>query len=129
MGDVGYLDADGYLHLVDRKIDLVISGGVNIYPAEIERVLTRDPRVADAAVFGIPDDEFGEQVMAVVEPAPGVDAGDALRDELLALCRASLAGFKVPRRLELAPLPRTETGKLEKRKLRDPYWEASGRRI
>jgi long-chain acyl-CoA synthetase len=129
MGDVGYLDAEGYLHLVDRRIDLIISGGVNIYPAEIERVLGDDPRVADAAVFGIPDEEFGEQVMAVVEPAPGIAAGDALREELLALCRSRLAGFKVPRRLEFAALPRTETGKLSKRPLRDPYWAASGRRI
>jgi long-chain acyl-CoA synthetase len=129
MGDVGYLDAGGYLHLVDRRIDLIISGGVNIYPAEIERVLGDDPRVADAAVFGIPDEEFGEQVMAVIEPAPGIAAGDALREELLALCRSRLAGFKVPRRLEFAALPRTETGKLAKRALRDPYWAASGRRI
>jgi long-chain acyl-CoA synthetase len=129
MGDIGFLDAGGYLHLVDRKIDLVISGGVNIYPAEIERVLSEDPRVGDVAVFGIPDDEFGEQVMAVVEPAPGVDAGAALREDLLALCRARLAGFKVPRRLEFAALPRTETGKLAKRRLRDPYWTESGRRI
>jgi long-chain acyl-CoA synthetase len=129
MGDVGYLDAGGYLHLVDRKIDLIISGGVNIYPAEIERVLRDDPRVADAAVFGIPDDEFGERVIAVVEPAPGVEAGEALRDQLLDRCRAQLAAFKVPRALEFAVLPRTETGKLEKRHLRDPYWAVTGRRI
>ena len=129
MGDVGYLDAGGYLHLVDRKIDLIISGGVNIYPAEIERVLRDDPRVAEAAVFGIPDDEFGERVMAVVEPAPGVEVDDALRDQLLDRCRAQLATFKVPRAVEFAALPRTETGKLEKRRLRDPYWAVTGRRI
>ena len=85
--------------------------------------------MADAAVFGIPDDEFGERVMAVVEPAPGVAAGDALRDQLLDRCRAQLAAFKVPRPIEFAALPRTDTGKLEKRRLRDPYWAVTGRRI
>jgi long-chain acyl-CoA synthetase len=131
LGDIGYLDDDGYLFLSDRRIDMIISGGVNIYPAEIEGVLVTHPAVADAAVFGIPDDEFGEQVMAVVEltdEAPGELT--ALIDDVLAHCRTHLAGYKVPRRLEVvASLPRQPTGKLYKRLLRDPYWEGTGRTI
>ena len=129
LGDVGYFDADGYLFLSDRKIDMVISGGVNIYPAEIEGVLSAHPSVADVAVIGIPDDDMGEQVLAVVEPADGVDAGDALAADLEAHCRAHLAGYKCPRRWEfIDALPRNAVGKLSKKTLRAPYWE-QGRAI
>jgi long-chain acyl-CoA synthetase len=126
-GDMGYFDADGFLYLCDRKNDMIISGGANIYPAEIEAELHKMPGVADCAVFGIPDEEFGESVMAVVQPMPGVtlDAA-ALRAEL----RRSLAGFKVPRRIDFAEsLPREDSGKIFKRKLRAPFWEAKGTAI
>ena len=131
-GDIGRVDEDGYLFLSDRKIDMIISGGVNIYPAEIEGVLVTHPAVADAAVFGIPDDEFGEQVKAAVELMPGAGddtgAADGVVAELVALCRDKLAGFKVPKSFDIVEtLPRTPTGKLQKRRLRDPYWEGTGR--
>jgi long-chain acyl-CoA synthetase len=127
LGDVGYFDDDGFLYLSDRKIDLIISGGVNIYPAEIEAVLTDHPAVDDAAVFGVPDDEFGESVMAVVE-AP--HAPPELTDELMAMCREHLAGFKCPRTIEVVDeLPRSEAGKLQKRLLRDPHWAGFDRAI
>ena len=127
LGDIGYLDADGYLFLSDRRIDMIISGGVNIYPAEIESVLAAHPAVVDCAVFGIPDDEMGEQVMAVVVPTGG-DATDAdvsgLAADLEVHCRSQLAGYKCPRRFAFADaLPRNDAGKLTKRVLRDPYWE------
>jgi long-chain acyl-CoA synthetase len=126
VGDVGYLDEDGFLFLCDRKIDMIISGGVNIYPAEIESVLVNHPAVADAAVFGVPNDEFGEEVKAVVELVPGRTADQA---ELVAHCREHLAGYKVPRSVEFRSLPRTPTGKLLKRELRDPYWAGQNRTI
>ena len=129
-GDVGWMDAQGYLYLTDRKIDMIISGGVNIYPAEIEGVLAADPAVHEVAVIGVPDAEFGEAVKALVELAPGWAATEATRDRLVALCREKLAGYKLPRSIEFrSNLPRTETGKLQKRLLRDPYWEGTGRRI
>jgi long-chain acyl-CoA synthetase len=131
VGDVGYQDADGYLYLCDRKRDMIISGGVNIYPAEIESVLIQMPGVRDCAVFGIPDEEFGEQICAhvelEVEPLAGaaVDAG-AVRGYLA----QHLARYKIPKVVELsAGLPREDSGKIFKRKLRAPYWEAAGRRI
>lgn len=126
-GDVGYFDADGFLFLCDRRKDMVISGGVNIYPAEIESVLVGMPGVADCAVFGIPDEEFGEALAAVVQPTPGVaiDSG-AIRSYL----RERLAGYKVPKLIEFAAeLPREDSGKIFKRKLRDPYWVGTGRSI
>ncbi len=126
-GDVGYIDADGYVFICDRKRDMVISGGVNIYPAEIELVLHAVPGVHDCAVFGIPDAEFGEALMAVVEPQPGVtlDVVD-IRKRL----KASLADYKVPKHVEIRQnLPREDSGKIFKRRLRDPYWERAGRRI
>ena len=126
-GDVGYIDADGYVFICDRKRDMVISGGVNIYPAEIESVLHAVPGVHDCAVFGIPDAEFGEALMAVVEPQPGItlDAG-AIRTRL----KASLADYKVPKHIEIRTgLPREDSGKIFKRRLRDPYWEQAGRKI
>jgi long-chain acyl-CoA synthetase len=130
LGDVGYLDDDGYLFMSDRKIDMIISGGVNIYPAEIEGVLVCHPVVTDAAVFGIPDDEMGEQVKAAVELAAGTTASDDLAAELIAYAREHLAGYKVPKTIDFEEqLPRSPTGKLYKRLLRDPYWEGSGRTI
>jgi long-chain acyl-CoA synthetase len=121
LGDVGYVDQDGFLFLCDRKRDMVISGGVNIYPAEIEAALIGVEGVADCAVFGIPDSEFGESLMAVVERAPGSSISEEfVRDEL----RNLLARYKVPRRVEFAKdLPREDTGKIYKRKLRDVYWQ------
>jgi long-chain acyl-CoA synthetase len=128
LGDVGWLDEDGYLHLSDRRIDMIISGGVNIYPAEIESVLGSHPSVADVAVFGIPDDEMGERVMAAVVPAAGVEGDDELVGVLEAHVRDRLAGYKVPRRWTfLDELPRTESGKLLKRQLREPFWAGAER--
>jgi long-chain acyl-CoA synthetase len=130
VGDIGYLDQDGYLYLCDRGSDLIISGGVNIYPAEIESALVVHPKVRDVAVFGIPDDDWGELVKAVVELAPGVEAGPALADELLAYCKEQIAGFKCPKSIDfVAELPRDPNGKLYKRKLRDPYWAGRERAI
>jgi len=126
-GDVGYLDEDGYLFLCDRVRDMVISGGVNIYPAEIESVLITMPGVKDCAVFGIPDDDYGEQLCAYVEPEDGEPiSADAVRSFL----RGHIAGYKVPKRVEFrAGLPREDSGKIFKRKLRAPYWENAGRQI
>jgi long-chain acyl-CoA synthetase len=126
-GDVGYIDADGYVFLCDRKRDMVISGGVNIYPAEIEAALHALPGVNDCAVFGIPDTEFGEALMAVIEPLSGVRLD---LDDLRRRLKETLADYKVPRHIEIMDrLPREDTGKLFKRRLRDPYWEQAGRRI
>ncbi len=126
-GDVGYLDDDGYLFICDRKRDMVISGGVNIYPAEIEAVLHAMAGVKDCAVFGIPDAEFGEKLMAVVEPAEG----SALTPtEVRAHLLAHLADYKVPRAIEIGRnLPREDSGKIFKRRLRDPYCQQAGRNI
>ena len=129
-GDVGYLDDDGYLWLSDRKIDMIISGGVNIYPAEIEGVLGGHTLVADVAVIGVPNEDFGEEVKAVVVAAEGVEADDELRATLSAYCRENLAGFKVPRSYDfVVELPRTGTGKIQKAKIRQPFWEGHDRHI
>jgi len=121
-GDVGYLDEDGFLWLSDRKIDMIISGGVNIYPAEIEGVIGGHGDVADVTVIGVPNDEYGEEVKAVVVANEGVDA-EALGDTLRAFCREQLASYKVPRSIDFVEaLPRTGTGKVQKRKLREEYW-------
>ena len=127
LGDIGYLDEDGFLFIVDRSADLVISGGVNIYPAEIEAVLQTLPGVADCAVFGIPDAEFGEALAAAVQPS----AGALLQaPDVQAFLRARMAGYKVPRVVAFhAQLPREDTGKIFKRKLRDPFWAGFARRI
>jgi long-chain acyl-CoA synthetase len=126
-GDVGYLDADGYLYLCDRKRDMVIIGGANIYPAEIEAVLIGLPGVRDCAVIGIPDAEYGEALLALVEPQDGAAPDPA---ELLRGLAASFAGFKLPRRIEIrATLPREDSGKIFKRRLREPYWKDAGRAI
>lgn len=125
VGDVGYLDEDGYLFLCDRKRDMVISGGVNIYPAEIEATMIGVDGVVDCAVFGIPDDEYGESLCAVMQVRPGVTEA-AVRAAL----REKLANFKVPRVIEFRDeLPRDDSGKLLKRKLREPYWQGAGRSI
>ncbi len=127
VGDVGYQDADGYLFLCDRKRDMIISGGVNIYPAEIEAVLIQMPGVRDCAVFGIPDEEFGEQICAYVEPLPGAGLDAA---SVRAFLGQHLARYKVPKVVELsAALPREDSGKILKRRLRAPYWEKTGRNI
>ena len=127
-GDVGYLDEAGYLFLCDRKRDMVISGGVNIYPAEIEAVLINCPGVKDCAVFGVPDGEFGEALLAVIEPQPGIPAPPAA--QVRAYLAQHLADYKVPKRIELrSDLPREDLGKIFKRRLRDPYWANAGRAI
>ena len=127
LGDMGHLDDDGYLYLSDRKKDMIISGGVNIYPAEIEAALITIEGVTDCAVFGVPDAEFGEVPLALVQPADGSDI-DA--DTIHADLTARLAKYKVPRRIEFVPdLPREDTGKIFKRRLRDPYWAEHDKNI
>ncbi|GAA0336936.1 acyl-CoA synthetase [Actinoallomurus spadix] len=124
VGDVGHLTEDGFLFLSDRKADLIISGGANIYPAEIENEIIVHPKVADVAVFGVPDDEWGEQIKAVVEPAEGVPPGPELAEEILASLDGRLARMKWPRSFDfIERMPREPNGKLLKRKLRDPYWK------
>lgn len=126
-GDMGYVDNDGYLFLTDRKAFMIISGGVNIYPREIEDALTLHPSVTDVAVVGIPDDEMGEQVKAVVQPAPGVVADAALAEELIAFARDRIAHYKCPRSVDFVDeLPRTPTGKLLKRKVLETYLQPAG---
>ena len=130
LGDVGHLDEDGYLFLSDRRIDMVVSGGVNIYPAEVEGVLAAHPAVADVAVFGIPDDEMGESVHAAVALRRGATWGPETESALDQWCREQLAGYKRPRSYEVHDeLPRNEAGKLTKRTLRDPWWEGRDRSI
>ncbi|MGB0800216.1 MAG: AMP-binding protein [Ilumatobacteraceae bacterium] len=132
LGDVGHVDEDGFLYLTDRKAYMIITGGVNVYPQEAENLLITHPSVADVAVFGIPDDDFGEQVKAVVEPVamPGEEERDSLERELIAFCREHLADVKCPRSIDFRPeLPRHPTGKLYKRLLKDEYWAAAGRSI
>jgi fatty-acyl-CoA synthase len=124
LGDVGYLDAEGYLYLTDRKAFMIISGGVNIYPQAIEDALILHPKVGDVAVFGVPDDEMGEQVKAVIEPAPGVAPDAALNAELMAFARGKLAHYMAPRSIDfIEEMPRLPTGKLYKRLLKDQYWQ------
>jgi long-chain acyl-CoA synthetase len=129
-GDVGHLDDEGYLWLSDRKIDMIISGGVNIYPAEIEAVLAENEAVGDVAVIGVPNEEFGEEVKAIVQISGEPDDLDQLEEQLMASCRDRLAGYKRPRSIDfIETLPRTGTGKILKRELRAPYWADSGRSI
>ena len=124
--DVGHLDEEGYLYLTDRKLFMIVSGGVNIYPQEIEDVLVLHPAVADVAVFGIPDPEMGEEVKAVVQPAPGALPGPELEAEIIAFCRANLSHYKCPRTVDFTDLlPRGENGKLYKKALREAYWASS----
>jgi long-chain acyl-CoA synthetase len=130
VGDVGYVDEDGYLYLTDRKSYMIISGGVNIYPQETENLLITHPLVADAAVLGVPNEDLGEEVKAVVQLEPGVNAGEETERELIDFCHAHLARFKVPRSIDFTDeLPRLPTGKLYKRLLRDQYWAGHTTRI
>lgn len=133
LGDVGYLDADNFLYLTDRKAYMIISGGVNIYPQESENLLVTHPKVIDVAVFGVPNDDFGEEVKAVVQPVemPVDDhAATLLERELIAFCREHLADVKCPRSVDFrTELPRHPTGKLYKRLLKDEYWREAGRSI
>jgi long-chain acyl-CoA synthetase len=123
VGDLGWVDAEGYVFLGERRSNLILSGGVNIYPAEIERVLAQHPAIADVAVFGIPDAEWGECVHAAVELAEGFSASPELVAEILAAAREKLGGYKVPRAIDFHPrLPRTEAGKMRVRDLREPFW-------
>jgi acyl-CoA synthetase (AMP-forming)/AMP-acid ligase II len=127
VGDVAYKDAEGYYYICDRRIDMIISGGVNIYPAEVEAVLHEHPGVADAAVIGVPDPEWGESVKAVVQRRAGESVGE---EELIAFCAERLASYKKPRSVDfVAELPRDAAGKLLKRRIREPYWAGAGRRI
>ncbi|MCW5639231.1 MAG: AMP-binding protein [Rubrivivax sp.] len=130
VGDIGYVDDDGYLYLTDRSSFMIISGGVNIYPQECENLLITHPKVADAAVFGVPDEEMGEAVKAVVQPMAGVHPGPELEAELIAFCRQHLAKLKCPRTVDFTDaLPRLPTGKLYKKPLRDKYWAGHQSRI
>jgi long-chain acyl-CoA synthetase len=130
LGDLGYMDGDGYLFIRDRAKDMIISGGVNIYPAEVEGVLSAHPSVGDVAVIGVPDPEWGEQVKAVVELVDGVEPSDELGAELIEFCRDRIGGYKCPRSVDFrSHLPRTDGGKLYKRLLRDEYWAAAERSV
>lgn len=130
LGDVGYVDEDGFLYLTDRKAFMIISGGVNVYPQEAENRLILHPKVMDSAVFGVPNDDFGEEVKAVIQPIDMADAGPELERELIAFCKEQLADVKCPRSVDFREeLPRHPTGKLYKRLLKDEYWAAAGRSI
>lgn len=130
IGDVGFVDDDGYVHLADRRSNMIISGGVNIYPAEIEQVIQDHPAVGDVGVFGIPNDEWGESVKAAIELREGFEASSELETEILDYARARLAGYKVPRSIDFEDsLPRHASGKLYIRRLRDRYWADRGRQI
>ena len=127
VGDMAYVDEDGYYYICDRKNDMIISGGMNIYPAEIEAVLVEHPAVADAAVFGVPSDEWGEAVHAVLQIAPGAEVSDA---DLTAFCRERMASYRVPRSFSrMEEIPRTASGKTLKRELRAPYWEGRSSQV
>lgn len=130
LGDVGYVDAEGYLYLTDRKAYMIISGGVNIYPQEVENLLVTHPKVFDVAVLGVPNEEFGEEVKAVVQPRDMREAGPALAAELIAFCHEHLSSVKCPKSVDFdAELPRHPTGKLYKRLLRDRYWAGHASRL
>ncbi len=130
LGDMGYVDEDGYMYLTDRSTFMIVSGGVNIYPQEVENLLVMHPKLVDAAVFGVPNDEYGEEVKAVVQPAEGVQPGPDLEAELIEYCRANLANYKCPRTVEFdAELPRDPNGKLYKRRIRERYWQGRTSRI
>ncbi|HVM98988.1 MAG TPA: acyl-CoA synthetase [Caulobacteraceae bacterium] len=130
LGDVGWLDEEGYLYLTDRKSFMIISGGVNIYPQEIENLLITHPKVADVAVVGGPHEEMGEEVIAVIQPADWSEAGEELAAELKSFARENLSHVKAPRKVDfMAELPRHATGKLYKRLIRDAYWGKEGSRI
>jgi acyl-CoA synthetase (AMP-forming)/AMP-acid ligase II len=127
LGDIGYVDEDGYLFLTDRKDFMIISGGVNIYPQATENALILHPKVADAAVIGVPNAEFGEEVKAVVQPKDWADVSEAFAEELIAYCRERVSNVACPRSVDFVPdLPRLPTGKLAKHEVRRKYWGAAG---
>jgi long-chain acyl-CoA synthetase len=129
-GDAGYADADGFLYIHDRVKDMIVSGGENVYPAEVENVLMEHEGVADVAVIGVPDPKWGEAVKAIVVPAAGIEAGEAFGSELVAFARERLAGYKLPKSVDYAEvLPRNPSGKLLKRELRAPYWSTADRQV
>ena len=126
-GDAGYLDADGYLYIHDRIKDMIVSGGENVYPAEVENALFDHPAIGDVAVIGVPDDKWGEAVKAVVVLKPGAEATE---DEIISYSRTKIAGYKIPKSIDFTDvLPRNPTGKLLKRELRKPYWQSKDRQI
>jgi long-chain acyl-CoA synthetase len=130
VGDIGYVDGDGYLYLTDRASFMIIVGGVNVYPQECENLLITHPKVADAAVFGVPNEDLGEEVKAAVQLMPGIAAGPNTAEELIAFCAQHLSRQKCPRSIDFeAELPRLPTGKLYKRLLRDRYWQGHKTRI
>jgi len=127
IGDIGYLDEDGFLYLTDRQSNMIISGGANIYPQETENHLIMHPKVDDVAVIGVPNEDMGEEVKAVVVPAADAEPGEALERELIEYCRSAIAHYKCPRSIDFATeVPRTEAGKMAKRTLRAKYWEGHG---
>jgi fatty-acyl-CoA synthase len=129
-GDAGYFDEDGFLYIHDRVKDMIVTGGENVYPAEVENALFGAPGVADAAVIGVPDEDFGEQVKAVVVLRPGTDGGAELEQALIAHCRGKIAGYKVPKSVDFVhALPRNPSGKVLRRELRAPYWEGRERMV
>ena len=130
MGDVGYFDEDGYLFLTGRSAETIIVGGVNIYPQEIDNELIKHPAVADSCTVGVPHEEYGEEVRAVIELAPGYAPSETLKDEILAYARTAVAKYKIPRAVDFVPrLPRSEAGKIQRNKVRAPYWEGRARAI
>jgi long-chain acyl-CoA synthetase len=128
-GDLGYLDAEGYLFLVDRSKDMIVSGGENVYSTEVEDILYKFPGVLEAAVFGVPDEKWGEAVYAVVVPRP--EATDVTPEALIAFCREHIGGYKVPKGIDIQfePLPKSGPGKVLKRELRAPFWAATDRSV
>jgi long-chain acyl-CoA synthetase len=128
-GDLGYMDEDAFLYLVDRAKDMIVSGGENVYSTEVEDILYRHPAVLEAAVFGVPDDVWGEAVHAIV--VPRVDVAELSADDLIQHCRTAIAGYKVPKRIEFRrePLPKSGAGKVLKRELREPYWQGRDSRV
>ncbi len=127
LGDMGYLDEEGYLYVVDRKSDMIVSGGMNIYPAEIEAVMIGHPKIAEVAVIGVPDEKWGQSVKAVVIPAPGVEVTE---EEIIEWCRGKMAGYRIPRSVDfVSELPKTPTGKVKKKVLRESYWKGIDRKI
>jgi long-chain acyl-CoA synthetase len=130
LGDQGYIDEDGYVFLTGRTSELIISGGVNIYPAEVDAVLLMHPAVDDVATVGVPNDEWGEEVKSVVQLAPGREPGEGLADELIQFCRQQLAHYKCPRTVDFDhELPRSDAGKIYRRLVRDRYWQGRERGI
>jgi long-chain acyl-CoA synthetase len=130
LGDIGYIDEDGYLFLTGRSAETIIAGGVNIYPQEIDNELIKHPAVEDSCTIGVPHDEWGEEVRAVIQLKPGYKASDALRSEILAFAVERLAKFKIPRGLDfVAELPRSQAGKILRGRVREPYWRGRARQI